>query len=1236
MDLIRFSITRPVTVIVGALLVVMFGLIGLSAIPVQLTPTVDRPKIDVTTRWPGRSPQEIVDEIVREQEEQLKNVANLRRMRSTSTEGEGKISLEFTLGSDINRALQEVSDALRQVPSYPDDVDEPTIESVEGSAQTPVAWVIIDLNQEGRAKFPDFDVATLYDAVDKQIKPFIERIDGVGAVAIYGGRQREVQVLIDPQRLARRGLTYGDVITALRGQNRNTSAGTIAEGKLEYRVRVVGQYTTARDVLETVVAYRPGADGALRPVYVSDVADVEIDHQKKRGFVRSLASPCIAFNVQRQTNANVIRVMDALKVKLEEVRKDILPRLDPTVGPYIELNQVYDETVYIHSAIDLVKGNVLAGGLLAAVVLILFLRSLVSTGIIAVVIPISVIGSFMFLWAFGRTLNVISLAGLALTVGMGIDNAIVVLENISRRRALGDPPFQAAYRGTREVWGAVLASALTNIAVFLPIILIQEESGQLFRDISLAATAAVVISLGVAVTLVPVAAARLMGQKVVGARHGRLRTAWDDLFGLVRLCAWGGAAFSRWLYWGMSGWRAWTVRPAIILGMSVASVVGAVLLMPPMDYLPAGNQNLVFGFMLVPPGYSIEQQTTVAKKAEAVLMPYANVPDDPAEINKLPPIFRYQDPQHPFAPVPIENLFMVGFNGGMFGGLTSRDPDRVLPLATLLSNAMSTTSPGVMGFGSQASIFAGGLEQGNVVSIDITGPSLEKVTKAAGMMQMLGFQQYGFVRPDPMNFDLKQPEWQVRVNRQGRELGVTAETAGTAVRALFDGAYVDDFFFDADTVDLVLLPKGGRLTTKEELASIPIATPRGPVVPMDSVLDVYESGSSPSILRVEEEPAISLVVTKPDNQPLEQVMADIRANMIEPARQAGLLDSTMAVRLEGSAAKLDEVRGALFGVPEPGPWSTPRKALFGISLVILGVGVAICIYALVRCIGLLGRRGDPLVSRRASLYFYGSLGALSLGAILFGLLAGFASQPQLLEARFVWALAVTYLLMCSLYESFFYPLVIMFSVPLAIVGGFAGLRIVHDLSMADPTKPPQMMDVLTMLGFIILIGVVVNNAILIVEQSLNLMEPWRLGDAGRGEQPMKPLDAIAESVRTRLRPIFMSTLTTVVGMLPLVFSPGAGSEMYRGMGAVIIGGQLVSTAFTLVLVPMVFSVVIQMRTGLHATLTGDISRGIEDELPQHPGIGLGAAPSATHASRPHAHAGADAHTNGERSALAGA
>lgn len=1168
MDLIKFSIAKPVTVIVGALLTVMFGLIALGAIPIQLTPTVDAPIVTVTTSWNGASPDEIVDSITKEQEKRLKNVTNLKSMRSNTTDGQAEVTLEFYLGSDVTRALQEVSDALRQVPDYPAEVDEPTIKAAEGAAENAIAWIIIDVDPAKQHLHPDYDITSLYDAMDKEVRPFLERIDGVAEVNIYGGREREVRVLLDPEALAQRSINPLEALAALRAENRNTSAGTIAEGKRDYRIRVMGQFESPDEILDVVIAYREG-----KPVYLRDVGTAELGLQKLRGFVRSTGGPCLAMNVIRQSGANVMDVMAQVRARLDEVRADILPKLHPEAGPALRMRQVYDETIYIDSAIELVLDNLWVGAGLSAIGLLVFLRSFIATGLIALSIPISLIGTFLVMQLFGRTLNVISLAGLAFATGVVVDNATVVLENIDRRRKLGDPPMQAAYRGAREVWGAILASTLTSVAVYIPVITVQEEAGQLFRDLSLALAVSVIISLIVSITIIPTACARWGGHAEAAQRaRGGFRTLVEGLFGLAAVGGWMTAGLASMVRWLITGWRAWVLRPGLIIAMAGLSLLGSWWMAPPMDYLPTGNRNLVFGGLLIPPGYSVDQMNRIADRIDASVRPYVEVdPSSPEAVAALPPIFRYEAPQQPFGPQPVDNFFIGAFGGGMFVGATSHDSQVVIPVGSLLTNSMNSI-PAAFGGARQSSIFGRGIQGGNTIDLEISGPQLPRVIQAAEFIFMQAAGRYGFgnVRPDPANFNLRQPEFQITLNEAGRELGLSPRDLGIAVRGLVDGAFVDDFRLGADTIDMVILPTGGTLAQKESLASIPIATTTGRIVPLDTVATVVEQTAPQAIRRIEELPAVTVRVVPPEGVPLQQVMDQLRTEIVAAAESAGLIDNTMRVRLDGTAAKLDDVRAALFGRAEAGaPQSLWQRGLIVFSLIVAAAGLVAGVVGLVRA-----------SRKREGKFIYGAIGAVLLAVVLAGLLSGIAWLPQLVTARFIWALIVTYLLMCALFESFLYPLVIMFSVPPAIVGGFAGLALVHWVTMQDPTKPPQMLDVLTMLGFVMLIGTVVNNAILLVEQALNFMHPERFGLPG--EKPMDAHAAIAESVRTRMRPIFITVMTTVTGGLPLVIAPGSGSEMYRGLGAVVLGGLIVSTVFTLVLVPLVFSLAVDLVEGLKA------------------------------------------------------
>jgi len=1165
MSMLAWCISRPVTVTVAVFLLVMAGLISVGQIPIQLTPTVSRPVVSVTTNWPGRSPQEIIDEITKEQEQFLKNISKLDTMSSSTSEGSTEITLTFIVGSDITRALQEVSDALRQVPDYPEGVTEPTILATDGAggASGAIAWIIIDFDNENLKKHAGYDLTTLFDPLDKEVKPYLERIDGVAQVNIYGGRQREARVLTDPVALAQRGLNHVNVIQALQNENQNISAGSLSEGKREYRVRLIGRYTTPEQILDTIIAYRDGL-----PVYVRDVATVDIGYAKQRGFIRSLARPAIAINVIRQDQSNVIDIMTELKQRLDEIQTDILPNIGGSsaagpIGPDLRLRQVYDETIYITSAITLVTQNLWVGAIIAALVLLLFLRSWRATGIIAIAIPISVIGTFLVLFALGRTLNVVSLAGLAFAVGMVVDNSIVVLENIDRRIALGESPKQAALKGGGEVWGAILASTLTTVAVFIPILTISQEAGQLFRDIAIAIIVSVSLSLIVSIFVIPTACSRWL--KPHTKNPSTLTKSITSLFGLTALGTLAVNFLGSTIRFLVTGIAGWTLRPALIIIMALGSIYGALWLTPPMDYLPAGNRNLVFGFLLLPPGLSINQREIIAERIEEQIYPYAvadiNDPDSMKDLDQI----RSPWGSTEFDPVPIDNFFIGAFGTNLIIGATSQDPEVVIPIGHLVTSAMNST-PDAFGGAGQTSLF-GRFNSGGSIRIQILGPNLDRVRNATQHMLKIARPHFGRSKtsPDPANFAIQQQEMQVLLNDHGRELGLTNQTLGVAIRGLFDGAFVGDYTLGSDAIDLLVLPAEGQLDHLQQLADIPIATPAGPVVPVRSVVHFIAASSPQSINRIEELPSIAINITPPESMPLQEALGWIETNMIQESKDAGLIDSTMRIKLEGSAADLHNIQEAMFGITQDQPPQTQNR------LIATAIAIATLLIGLPTLLRSAKSKNTKLP--------YAIAGLLLIATILALLTFTAIANPQLLTARMVWAILVTYLLMCALFESFLYPLVILFTVPLAIVGGFAGLKIVHDITMADPTKAPQQLDVLTMLGFVILIGVVVNNAILLVHQALNFIR-----EKSDSNQPISHTDAIVQSVQTRTRPILMSVLTSVGGMLPLVLVPGSGSEMYRGLGSVVVGGLLVSTIFTLLLVPLLFSLVMDMRQGMQQTI----------------------------------------------------
>jgi HAE1 family hydrophobic/amphiphilic exporter-1 len=422
-NLIRLAIERPIAVIAAVLMAVMFGLVALATIPIQLTPDVRRPVITIGTDWPGAAPAEVEREIINEQEDVLRGLQGVEKMTSRARDGNAEITLEFQIGQNMDRALLLVANRLDRVTSYPVEADEPRLET-SGAEDSPIAWFILT-RTEGNER----PIYTYRDFVEEIIQDRLERVPGVARVNVYGGSERELQVRINPERMARYGLTVPAVVDALQAANISITAGDVDEGKRRYVVRTEGELSTPRQVEEVVIRSRQDpATGRLGRVRVQDIATVAFDHKEPTANIRIMGESAMAINAQRETGANVIDTMAGIRAAMEELSAGSLPEAQ------LSIRQVYDETVYINSAISLVQQNIVVGGILAAIMLLLFLRSGYATLIVSIAIPVSVVASYLAMAAMGRSLNVISLAGIACAVGRVVDAAIVVLGNISRLR----------------------------------------------------------------------------------------------------------------------------------------------------------------------------------------------------------------------------------------------------------------------------------------------------------------------------------------------------------------------------------------------------------------------------------------------------------------------------------------------------------------------------------------------------------------------------------------------------------------------------------------------------------------------------------------------------------------------------------------------------------------------------------------------------------------------------------
>lgn len=1116
--LVDGSVRQPITVSVGVILALLAGLVAFTSVPIQLAPQVDSTVISVRTSWPIATPDEIESDIIQEQEDVLADIDGLTSMISTARTGSAEIRLEFQTGTDINDAVAAVDQKLAQVPFYPDGVNNPEINNQDPQSIDFIAWVGLSSDD------PDFEAATLGDFMERILRPRFERIPGVAEVDTRGIRRSEMIVTVDAQALARRGLSWGDLVNVLQANNQDSSGGALIDGKRDIRIRLQGRFQGPADAEQLVI--RRGDSGTVR---LGDVATVSLGYTEANSFVRIRGVKMPVFNFQLARGANLLGTMERMKAEFRALNAPggLLERQARLLDMNGELTlvQVYDASLYVNQAIDQVQSNILVGSVLAVLVLLLFLRSWRSIGIIALSIPISVIASVAVLTAMGRSVNLISLAGFAFSIGMVVDNTIVVIENVYRHLEMGKQPRRAARDGAAEVASAVFASTLTTLVVFLPVLLIEETAGQLFRDIALAIMAAVGLSLITSLTVIPAAASRLLKPSRISRdqdEHGLHRSRGLPAR-IGKLTAWLG--------------HSWLRRISVVLFFTLSTVIGIWLLKPPLDYLPSGSRNLVFGMNFAPPGYSLEQLSSVADRIEARMRPFFEATEDkfPAEAVQRGGPNTGHDRRHPvpvntpgpgpdsITPPKVEHYFLGSFNGLIFHGAVSADPRRAVDLGPLLEYAASPeVAPDMFGFARQPPIFRTGGTTGAAISVNFIGDDLEAIANAgsAAFFKLMGEFGPRSVRPTPSNFLLRTPQLRIDPDdHRLQEVGLNRRELGYALQAAGDGIRLVKVFSDqAELKDLRIRSSQSQALDGEalrRLENLPIATPAGGVVDLGSLATISYERVSDEIQRVGRNRAVTIEFTPPQGIPLETALERVDS-MVAELRSSGAIPPDISVSQTGSAGNLAAIKEAL---------------------------------------------------------------------------AGDGSIVGLISSSLFLSLLVVYLVLVVLFQSWLQPSVIMVAVPLATLGGFVGLGLLHWYSLSDRYTPVVKMDVLTLLGFVILAGVVVNNAILIVSQALNL----------RAQHPRLPIASIiSEATASRVRPIAMSMMTSIGSMLPLVLLPGSGSELYRGLAAVMVGGLALSTVFTLILVPVLLEVVLGLKqvVGMDDPGGGTDENGRPDE-PDH-------------------------------------
>jgi hydrophobic/amphiphilic exporter-1 (mainly G- bacteria), HAE1 family len=1010
-------------------LLAVLGIFSLLNLPLELQPGGDRPEVTITTPYPGASPTEVEDLVTRPIEERMEEVLGVQKIDSNSRPGISSITLEFDWDSDLNERLVDVLNKLQQVEELPEETSESNVELVGGNS-SPMMWIVL-APKEGEQSNPD----RYRDLAEDTIVPRLRRVEGVGQFIIPGGREREVEVKVDPQALADRNLTISDVVQVLQDNNRDIRGGPLVVGRREYRVRTVSRSQQLEQMEEFVL--RRDASGT---VYLRDVAQVQMGRRVQESALIYNGEPAVAIGIIRRVGANVPEVAQGIR----EIIAEFQTQFDRD-GEGIRFVYNYDESEYINQSIALVEGNLITGALLATVVLILFLGSMRTVAVIALTIPTTLIAVFIVMSFLGRTLNIISLAGLAFAVGMVVDNAIVVIENVFTHLQQGKKPVRAAIEGTQEVWGAMLGSTLTNVVVFLPLIIVTGEAGQLFYDMAIALSASSLFSLFAALTLVPM----LSGLFLKQSEAMQMMEGGEDFNGnwLERSVAKTSAIFrlfegkfanflANTVNWSLG--RGRIGRRLFLLAIPLTLLVSCIVLLPPADYLPEGNRNLVFWSAEPLPGTSIP---------EAI------------ELSAAPREFLRQQPE-------VDRVMYVE-RPGRRGIATILKPEFATTqgLADMVERmrAASNNFPGYRFLvPTRLSIFQ---DPGKEFEIDIIGTDLAELSQLDREIteQLRSFTGVENVRS---NFVFGAGELQVIPNRERlAEVGIDEAEIGSMVEAALGGRFASDYIDGKEELDVSVELQNTFVETPEQLRQLPLYTSQG-LIQLSDVAEIKETTGADVINHVDLERSVTLTTSLAPDAPLSSLIEQAENEILAPLRNS--LPAGYRLELAGSADRLAE------------------------------------------------------------------------------------TVAQLARA-FSLSILITYLLLVALYRSFIYPLVIMMTVPMGLSGALLCLVIANRIpGLVVP------LDMITALGFIILTGVVVNSAILLVDRALQLQA-----------EGMNYDKSLYEATRDRLRAIFMSAGTSVLGMLPLAVIPGQGAELYQGLGIVLTGGLAFSTILTPTVVPAI-------------------------------------------------------------------
>ncbi|HUT30566.1 MAG TPA: efflux RND transporter permease subunit [Sedimentisphaerales bacterium] len=1023
MRISRLAVHRPIFTIMVVLMVLLLGTISLLRLPIDLMPDISYPTLSITCTYENAGPEEIEELITRPIEEAVSAVPGVEEVTSTSLEGQGTVRVTFAWGTDLDAAANDIRDRLdRIIDHLPEDSDRPTLRKFD-LASFPILILGASSN---------LDPVQTRQIIEDQVKYRLERVPGVAAVDIRGGLEREIHVNLDPAKINALAIPLDSIISRVREGNVNIPAGTIEKGNFEITVRTPGEYTDLKQLQDTVIAVRHGM-----PIQLREIAVVEDSWQKITRIVRVNGVPGVRLSVNKQSGKNTVDVARGALAELDRINRDI---------PQIKIVPIIDTSDYIRRSIANVGSSAVYGGMLAVIVLLLFLRNVRSTIVIATAIPVSIIATFALLYFGNFTLNIMTLGGLALGIGMLVDNAIVVLENIFRMRESGDLLEHAAVNGAEEVTSAVIASTLTTMVVFLPLIFVRGMSGVMFKQLSIVVSFSLLCSLAVALTVVPMLSARILPAEPSNERsrhtfRGRVFEISGQFFkGLEN-------RYKRLLHFAL-GNRAFVVIMAVLL------LTGSLMLAP------------YVGVELMPSTDEGEVRVDVEMQVGTRL----NLLDEKFRI--IEQIVNESVPE-------IKNT--VTYVGGSrwhgTGGHTGEVRISLKPQSQRTRSSEQIAADlrrrlsGIPGMivrtraGQGLFILRMGTSEGDKIEVEVRGHDLQMADILAGQVKDLVESVEG-ITDARISREAGTPEELVLIDRQkAADMNLTVSNIANALQTILSGTIAGYYRRAGDEYAILVRLKDAEKMDLRDILDLTITNSDGQPVVLRNVVTVSPR-SGP------------VLIERKDQERIVSVSADISG------RDMGSI--------------LSDLRRLLRTIPVPPEFTIA----FG---------------------------GDYEEQQK-------SFHELLLSCIL--------------------ALVLVYMVMACQYESLRDPFVVMFSVPLAAIG------VVLMLFLTRTTFNVQ-----SFIGCIMLEGIVVNNAILLVDHT-NLLRR-RVG------MPIR--EAIEEAGRRRLRPILMTALTTIIGLIPLALGLGEGGEAQAPMARAVIGGLLSSTLITLVFVPVVYSVFERLR-----------------------------------------------------------